>query len=210
MNARFVPVETWPGEKRRPSLRRNSPFCGSWQNTLVTLDRELEHLGAHNVVVQAYLSTDDIRLDGWPRAGVSPREPGVIVSFETKNGALSFPCDTYTHYRDNLRAIALALAALRAVERYGVTRHQEQYKGWAKLPAAPASGEMRVEDALCFISLHGNGGGPVDRSIFRTCYRSAAARLHPDNQETGNTHLFHLLGEARKVLEDTYGWRATL
>lgn len=202
MNARFVPVETWPGEKRRPSLRRNSPFRGSWQNTLVTLDRELEHLGARNVVVQAYLSADDIRLDGWPRAGVSPREPGVIVSFETKGGAFSFPCDTYIHYQDNLRAIALALAALRAVERYGVTRHSEQYKGWAKLPAAPA--KMTIEDAIVFIGLHCNGV-PVHPQTLMKAYRAAASRLHPDNPDTGNEHLFRLLGDAKETLENAWG-----
>ena len=146
MNARFVPVETWPGDKRRLYQRRPSPFRGTWKNTLSTLDRELSHLGAREVLVQGYFRLEDIRLDGWPRSGASPSEPGVIVSFTTKNGDLSFPCDTYTQWPDNLRAIALGLAALRAGERYGVTRRNEQYKGWAKLRPAPT--QMSPQGAI--------------------------------------------------------------
>lgn len=38
-------------------------------------------------------------------------------------------------WEDNLRAIALALEALRKVDRYGVTRRGEQYTGWKQLTA---------------------------------------------------------------------------
>ena len=115
MNARFVPIEVWPGKPHRQSQRKNSPFRGSWGNTLTTLDCELQHLRATDILVQGYFRAEDVRLDGWPRAGASPSGPGVVVSFHTPNGDLSFPCDTYTKWPDNLRAIALALAALRAV-----------------------------------------------------------------------------------------------
>ncbi len=203
MNARFVPIETWPGAKRSPSARKSSPFRGSWQNTLNTLDRELLHLWAKDVLIQGYFRAEDIRLDGWPRSGASPREPGVIVSFGTKNGDLSFPCDTYSKWHDNLRAIALGLTALRAVERDGVTRRNEQYRGWAKLPPAPA--RMSREDALTFFGLHAHCQS-VNVGNFKSAYRAAARRLHPDNQETGNDHLFRLLGHAKSVLEEAYGW----
>ena len=194
MNARFVPVEIWPGEKRRE--RKRSPFKGTWGNTLQVLDRELGHLRARDIVVQGFFREEDIRLDGWPRSSAAPREPGVILTFETPNGPLSFPCDTYLDWEDNLRAIALALAALRAVERYGVTRRQEQYKGWAKLPPAPA--KMSRADALVFLALHSDI--PTPAADIPKAYRQAAAKLHPDNKETGNVHLFHLLTEARAVL----------
>lgn len=44
-----------------------------------------------------------------------------------RRGHLSYPCDTFTTLQDNLRVIALALEALRMVDRYGVTRRGEQY-----------------------------------------------------------------------------------
>jgi hypothetical protein len=196
MNARFVPVEVWPGEKRRG--RKHSPFAGTWSNTLKTLERELMHLRARAVVIQGYFREQDIRLDGWPRAGAAPTEPGVVLTFETPNGPLSFPCDTYLRWEHNLRAIALALAALRAVERYGVTRRQEQYRGWAKLPPAPK--RMSRADALVFLRLHSDLADPA--TDVNKAYRLAAGKLHPDNRETGNVHLFHLLVEARDVLQE--------
>lgn len=200
IDVRFVPIENWPGDTRKS--RRDSPFRGSWKNTLDTLERELAHLKAKDILVQAYLTRDDIRNDGWLRAGSKPRSPGVIVTFGSPGGELSFPCDTYNEWQDNLRAIALALSALRAVERYGVTRQQEQYKGWAKLPPAPK--RMSAEDAVMFFRLH--SGLPVIAGNFKACYRTAAAKLHPDNQETGNGHLFHLLAEAKQVLRERNGW----
>lgn len=203
IEARFVPIESWPGEPRASHQRRNSPFRGTWTNTLDTLERELDHLKAKEILVQAYLSRDDIRNDGWPRSSARPSSPGVIVSFKTPDGDLSFPCDTYNEWQDNLRAIALGLSALRAVERYGVTRRQEQYKGWAKLPSVP--GKMSKEDALTFFGLH---AGAPNADNFKSVYRSAAAKLHPDNQTTGNEHLFRLLGQAKEVLSESYGWSA--
>jgi hypothetical protein len=206
MNARFVPVEVWPGKKTPPGARAESRFKAPWSRTLDDLDRELFHLDARDVLIQGYFRQSDIRNDGWPRSGVFPSEPGVILSFKTpKKDApnLSFPCDTYTRYTDNLRAIALSLEALRAVERYGVTRHSEQYKGWAKLPPAPD--KMSAHDAVVFISLNSGFAG-IGAANFKDAYRAAAKRLHPDNSETGNPHLFHLLTQAKEVLEAAYGW----
>jgi hypothetical protein len=203
IEARFVPVEQWPGEKRPPHKRINSPFGAKWARTLLDMDRELRHLRARDVLVQAYFRSGQVRLDGCPLSNAAPSEPGVILSFDTPTGPLSFPCDTYKTWQDNFRAIALGLAALRAVERYGVTRHQEQYKGWAKLPPAPKN--MAPADALQFFSLHSDVR-PLNANTFKSAYRTAAARLHPDNQQTGNEHLFRLLTEAKETLEASYGW----
>lgn len=205
LQVQWVPIEEWPGEQRRPNERKRSQFAASWQSTLNLLDTELSAIGARNVVIQAYYRREDLRLDGMPRAGMQPHAPGVIVSFKTRAGDLSFPCDRFDLWNDNLRAIALALEALRRVERYGVTSHNEQYKGWAKLPPAPEPGKMKPADAIIFIGLHCDGL-PVTGPNFKAAYRAAAARLHPDNQQTGNEHLFRLLGDAKRALEDAYGW----
>lgn len=208
MKARFVPVEVWPGNVTRP--RKKSPFAGSWANTLATLDRELRHLRAREVVIQGYFRPQDIRLDGWPKSGSAPTGPGVIVTFETKMGPLSYPCDTYLRWEDNLRAIALALAMLRAVERYGVTRHQEQYKGWLKLPPPADRPFLTKQDAARFIAQQAFARPDVSdllvREILgngdqmRSYYRTAAGRLHPD-MPGGSHDLFIRLGAAKKLLE---------
>lgn len=189
IEARFVPIELWPGDKTRQ--RKNSPFRGTWANTLATLERELRHLRARSILVQTYMQAEHIRNDGWPRSGIpKPPSPGVIVSFDSSNGALSFPCDTFTDWQDNLRAIALGLSALRAVERYGVTRRQEQYKGWAKL-SAPDPNQARNSAILFITKLTGWDQSQILADL-NGAYRLAAAAAHPD--KGGSHELFVQLG----------------
>lgn len=139
IDLRFVPLEKWPGNETPEHKQREGSFRATYAKTLDLLEYELDKLGAKHIAVEAYFRRDQIRNDGWPLSKANPTKSGVILSFTGKAGEMSFPCDTYKTFDDNLRAIALALEALRAVDRYGVTRHAEQYKGWAKLPPAPES-----------------------------------------------------------------------
>lgn len=156
MEYNFKPIETWPQPPTKH--RRRAPFKALYGKTLIDLERELRHLGAKDVVIQADCAWDDIRMDGRIRSSARMRGPGVIVSFNCKHGPLSYPCDSYDEWTGNLRAIALAMAALRAVDRYGVTRRGEQYRGWKQLPAGEsgrdpiqASEWATLEDAARFI-----------------------------------------------------------
>lgn len=205
IDARFVPIENWPGEKRSAHRRVASPFAVKYARLLNDLERELHHLHAKDTVIQAYLRRDQIRNDGWPYSAARPSEPGIVLSF-MKSGKeeISFPCDTYNTWESNLRAISLTLTALRSIDRYGVTQHSEQYKGWAKLP--PASSTMSVSDALAFIQLQ-TGIEATNQDRLREAYRSAARKLHPD--VSGSDHQFILLGRAKEAIEEAYGWGKT-
>lgn len=206
--ARFRPIQQWPGTPTRD--RRHSPFRAKWDATLNLLDRELSQLGSKNVVIQVALEDRDIRLDGYPRANARPEHPGVIVSLDSAYGPLSYPCDTFHDWRDNLRAIALALEALRAVDRYGVTKRGEQYTGWKQLGTATPSA-WTAESAARFIA---RSAWPNEREenlrswcprliseteIRTSTYREAARRLHPD--AGGSTEDFQRLQEAKRVLD---------
>lgn len=125
------PLAAWPGPM--VGQRRRSPFRAGQSATLLLLEGELDHLSASGAVLELAVSEDDLRRDGQPRANAHIAHPGVILSFDSRHGPLSFPCDTYTDWHDNLRAIALALQALRQVDRYGVTSRAEQYSGWKQL-----------------------------------------------------------------------------
>jgi len=214
IDARFVPITDWPGKKT--TSRQRSPFSAKYASTLDLLEAELKHLSAKDITIQAYFDRRDIRNDGWPRSSARPSQPGVIVSFEQRKGTyqggkwvesireFSFPCDRFLGWEDNLRAIALALEALRKVDRYGVTQSGEQYKGWARLPAPGPAGEMSREEAALFIAgyavipkdylLHGSA------SFINEAYRKAAAKLHPDSQ-SGSNELFLRLQKAKQILE---------
>lgn len=138
LDATFRPISTWPGTMTRN--RKRSRFDSPWNSTLDLLKTELRQLGARDIVIELALSEDEIRRDGYPRAQARPEHPGVILSLESRHGPLRYPCDTFTDWQSNLRAIALALEALRKVDRYGVTKHGEQYKGWLRLEAGASNG----------------------------------------------------------------------
>lgn len=204
LNATFRPLTQWPGGRQTPaSDRRRAPFRAGYPRTLTDLEREIEALSATSVVVQLDLDANQIRNDGWPRSSARPRSPGVVVSFVVKTKPLSFPCDTYLTWEDNLRAISLSLTALRAVDRYGVTRHAEQYTGFAQLPPPETPLPMSMREADEFLRCWGRheGSGKLTQAEINIAYRTAAGRLHPD--KGGSHEQFVKLQQAKTLLEQS-------
>jgi len=120
-----------------------SPFKASWSSTVSLLERELRLHGARRTVCEIDFREADLRLDGLPRADRNARSPGIVLSFKATavpgQPDLRYEVASYSDWRANLRAVALALEALRAVDRYGVTRRGEQYAGWRQLETGSAS-----------------------------------------------------------------------
>jgi hypothetical protein len=205
LDAQFRPIERWPGKLRTWSERKRSLFSAPWRKTLELLQRELFHLDARDIVIQADLREADIRLDGYPRANARAGHPGIILAFASKHGPLQYAVDTYDDWQDNLRAIALALEALRAVDRYGVTRRGEQYTGWKAIEAG--NGLMTVEAAARFMADHASSattqGILADPEVAKTVYRRLARRFHPD--AGGDAGLFQRLQEAKRLLDQHGG-----
>lgn len=205
VSIRFVPLDLkdFPGP-RGVTRRVRSQFKAGWSNTLNLLDRELWILGARNVVLQAGFRADQLRQDSWPLGRATPSHPAVIVSFnDSDNRPLSFPCDRYDSYEHNLRAIALSLEALRAVDRHGVTKRGEQYAGFKQIEAPK---QWTVDDAAQFLGA--KTGYPAqmiveDPDDYRKLYRAAAKTLHPD--QGGNPHEWKLLGDAKALLDLHHG-----
>jgi hypothetical protein len=199
---RFVPIEKWPGERTRG--RKPSPFNSTYIKTLDLLEYELAKLRAKDVVLQASIGWQDIRNDGWPKSNARFTDAGVILTFESANGPLSFPCDRYADWQANVRAIGLSLQALRAVDRYGVTKRAEQYQGWRQIAAPGAGTHFESADAAAqFLSVHGLASKDAllyDIEVRKRTYRAVAAKWHPD-APTANVEQFHLLQEAMAILE---------
>lgn len=208
MNARFRPL-VWTGPATPAAERRSwFSFRASWPQTLELLQRELGYLDAVDVVIEADFRQDDLRLDGWPRANArQPEHPGVRLAFGSKHGPLIYATDAYAHWQHNVRAIALGLEALRAVDRYGVTKTGEQYTGWRALPAGPSrdTGMDRTEAARLVLRIAGETGGGLligvrDDPELRRKYARIAARIaHPDTG--GSPGHFQALQAALAVLE---------
>lgn len=175
------PITTWPGTRTGP--RQHSRFKTSYGATEDLLFRELHHLRARDVVLEIDIQPWDLRLDGSLRANAKPQGPRVCLYFTGKHGAMTMPCDTYWDWRDNIRAIALTLEALRACERYGATLTGEQYRGWTALPAT-TSVTTRVQAAWQLLADTASMGLPAEgirtRAILDVLFRDAARIAHPD------------------------------
>jgi hypothetical protein len=206
------PLTTWDGA-RTPADRRRSrwAFKAGWSDTLDVLERELQHLGARDVVLEADFREQDLRLDGMPRSDARPPvDPGVRIAFDSKHGSLVYAADTCEFWQHNVRSIALGLEALRAVDRYGISRRAEQYRGYrqiggapAILPDAPLSREQAavVLFEAVYPEGYARGGhtvlltGDVDLDAFA---RRARRRAHPD--AGGSVEAFQRVESALRVL----------
>lgn len=194
IDLRFRPFDTVPAAPKGGRVR--STFSASWTKTLDDLERELEHLKAKDIVIEAETTRDQIRNDGWPYSNAR-MGPTVAISFSSKHGPMRYQCGTYTAWNDNIRAIGLTLAALRAVDRYGATTSAEQYRGFAALPPVPAGEWASKGHAVQWL-----------RSIARfedqnfemkDLFRAAAKVAHPDTG--GSTELMAKVNRARAFIE---------
>jgi hypothetical protein len=182
----------WPNGQRTPEWeRRKSPFRSTRSATLGLLEVELYHLEAEEpIVLAAGYHPWEIRLDGLPRANAKPHDPAVILSFEGSAGPMQFACDTYDTYDANLRAVALTLEALRAVERYGATQRHQQYTGWLALPP----GGMSRQQAEAEVRKYAEPGATLEEA-----FRRGAKAVHP-GRPGGDSEAWARLDAARRVL----------
>jgi hypothetical protein len=209
MQYHFRPISAWPGAPTRN--RRRSNFSATYSHTLRLLDRELSHLRAKNVVIECDTDESQIRMDGMLRSNARLNGPGIILSFDSRHGPLRYPCDNFLHWDCNLRAIGLALEALRKVDRYGVTKRAEQYTGWKALPPSSSNGHMDAQAAAEWMARERVAFFPADdfedtRATLMEShdglvgvFRELAKKLHPD--AGGDSEKFKTLTAAKKALE---------
>lgn len=195
------PLSQWPGP--RDHRRKRSNFSAPWARSCQLLADELRRVKATACVLQVEIEERHFRNDGLPRADAPTYGPGVVLSFTHPSaGALMYPCDRYDDWRDNLHALALSLEALRAVDRYGVTKNAEQYRGWKALPAS-TDGPMDREEAARVIASESGRTGQAAAILAREDLRARAIRdalkaTHPD--AGGNVDAFHRVQRARMAL----------
>lgn len=215
----FRPIKIWP-DGWPNDAGTGSPFSATYKDTLKILDRELDHLGATDVILQVDANERDCRLDGQLRADAKVKYRGVILSFQTKRfGTLTYSCDAFTRWNKteawqaNLRAIALGLEALRKVERYGIATRGQQYAGYKELGSGIALGARMTRDQAAIFIAERSGIADLDGGDLQwdehtahaeavtKAFRAAANRVHPD-VPGGDAAVFRKLVEARDILEE--------
>lgn len=209
MSPRLIlrPLDGWPYPVT--TARKSPTFRSGWGDTRGLLLREVENLGATLAVVELDVPPGAVRRDGELRADTRPGDfPGVRVSFESRHGPLSYATDRYEwlwsgapmrDWQANVRAVALSLEALRAVDRHGVTRAGEQYTGWKALP--PGTGQVTA----------GQAGAAVVRAADTAMTRERAARLIADLtgfQNPGEWAEVLLMGDEDSAALLRQYWRA--
>jgi hypothetical protein len=137
------------------------------------LETELDRLRARQIILSTNLA---LRLDGLPRSGHGePPDPGVAIYFQLLGKPRTLACDRWDRVADNMAAIAGHIAAIRAVDRYGVGTLEQAFAGYAALP--PAAIEW-------WVIL----GVPPDAplGVVETAFRNLARQQHPDAR--GGSH----------------------
>lgn len=203
---RPISDRTWMGQTAKLASR----FDSKWSDTLQLLGREIDVLDGSDVVLGIDVTEADLKLNGELRANAKPSTPAVEVAFESKHGPLIYRCDRfYTNYYDrgpewqhNVRAIALTLQALRAVDRYGATETGQQYTGFKALPAGramPASHMTRDEALQVLADLNEIPVEHLNLDVLGTIWKHARRKAHPDHND-GDRTLWDQVEQAGVVL----------
>jgi hypothetical protein len=72
----------------------------------------------------------------------------VEVSFDSPHGRLVYATDVCELWEHNVRAIALGLEALRAVDRHGISQRGQQYAGFRALTPGSSRGLTRGRELI--------------------------------------------------------------
>lgn len=202
----------WPASQTE--TRKASPFRVNWTSTMELLRFEVQALEGSDVILRLAVRPQDIRQDGGVKANARVKDPSVILEFKVGADRLSFPCDRFNWWEDNVRAIALALEALRKVDRYGV-RAGRQYEGFKALPpgAVVTPPPMDLGRACATLTALTNGVYGADDirddpRVAQAAIRAALRVSHPDAPGgSGSVDLFQNAQEARAVLSRHHGER---
>jgi len=174
----------WPQGWARtsPNQRQRSRFSKTLSAYACAVDlvAELGRLGAIRIVITSFLPT---RPDRLPYSDGRSEDPGIAVWFALADETgvhreRVFACDRWTSAAENMRAIDLSVAAMRGLERWGMTDVVSRtFAGFTALPSGPPpKPSWRVVFGVEGIDLEGEDLLAVVKARHRKMISSA----HPD------------------------------
>lgn len=172
----------WPRAKGRMNHTRFSVLP---EKALLSLLANLRQLRTSHVVVS---SNCKLRNDGFPYSEdlktTSHKDPGVAIYFQFKAKPMVMAQDGYNAPYANMRSLALAIEALRTMERHGGGHMMERsFAGFAQLPPPEGSAAVQIRpwrDVLEMAESY-NGIPLEDQLVLAEAkYRKLARDRHPD------------------------------
>lgn len=191
----------WPdGWPRTPVERRDRgdqfrKFTSSgFRDKLITfadardgLSDELRRLGASSPVVSTNHPTDRYGIPTESKKRIA--DEGVAVYFQLKGRPMVMASDRYDNAAANMRSLALAIEAMRQLERHGGgTMLERAFNGFVALPP-PSAGERHPCDVL---GVHPD----ATQEEIDKAFRDKAKLAHPD-VEGGSVEAMQELTMAR-------------
>ena len=184
---------TWPIDwSRTPAARRDRSRYEVTQDQAVDgIRRAVKILKGSNLVISTNLPLN--RYGRPSNDAREPKDPGVAVYWTRNNKPQVIACDKYSTVRENLRAVGLALDALRALERSGASQVIE--RAFMGLRALSANAERHWRLVLELPDV-------VDEPTIDAAYRRLAKVRHPDKQSGSLTDMIELNRAHRQALEE--------
>lgn len=176
----------WPTGFSRTKHPQTARFKANFIRARDGIISEIRLLGATMPIISSNIA---LRKDGLPYSGMAqPNDRGVAVYFNLKDQQRVLACDRWTKVEDNLRAIELAISALRGLDRWGCSQILERaFQGFTALPA-PAMPKEWWDILEC--------RRDSSMEAIEANYRRLAKDAHPDNG--GSNERMSLLNKAIK------------
>jgi hypothetical protein len=193
----------WPEGWKRTPYRQSSRYKVQTDHAFEELLRELNALGALKGSIVVSTNVPPRNALGTPRNdGHNVSDPGVAAYWTTKaHGERVIACDRWATVRENLRALGLAVAGLRAMERAGATQILD--RAFSAFGALPASSNAPVSRPWWEVfNIPQSAIGALSMSMVEARYRELAAKRHPDR--TGNGDAMVELNAARDQAREHY------
>ena len=196
---RVEPILTWPGVLAH--RRFASPFDTGFTAMAKELEREIRAHKARDVVLLVAMHPGDFRKDGLPYASAKMQHPGVILTWTTPDGTFSFPSDAFEKWEDNLLAIVRTVEKLRAVARYKVTKHGEQYAAWKAIESGSSPAGSEFDTPLEAVEFLEDTADATAQTPLPVVVRRALRNAHPD-LPGGSNELFARVNGAVTFLKE--------
>lgn len=166
----------WPISWPRTKIKQVARFDTSFARARTQLMRELDLLGATNIIISSNI---ELRRDGLPYANQRQLEDvGIAVYFNLSGEQQCVPCDKWTRTEDNLQAIRKTIEALRGLDRWGAKEMvNAAFRGFKSLPESTIV--TPYQSKIWYEVLEVSPSASPE--VIKAAYRQKLLKAHPDH-----------------------------